>query len=63
MVASLDAQCSILPQGAVVIHGREIVGVGEAEALLAGCTMREKRDCRGWAIIPSLTFDTTLLSP
>jgi hypothetical protein len=52
-VVTMDAQCSILPQGAAAIHGREIAGVGEAEVLLAGDTARETRDCRDWRSSPA----------
>jgi 5-methylthioadenosine/S-adenosylhomocysteine deaminase len=53
-VVTMDADFAVLPDGAVAVRGREIVGVGDTAALAARYTSAETIDCTGCAIIPGL---------
>lgn len=53
-VVTMDPGGNVFPNGAVAVHGHEIVAVGEAAELLERYQARETVDCAGCAIIPGL---------
>ncbi|NWG22029.1 MAG: amidohydrolase [Chloroflexi bacterium] len=53
-VVTMDAAARVFLDGAVAIHGREIVAVGPADELTTRFVARDTVDCRGCAIIPGL---------
>jgi 5-methylthioadenosine/S-adenosylhomocysteine deaminase len=50
----MNALGELIPQGAVVIKGRDIVAVGPADAVLAEWDAPDVVDCGGGAILPGL---------
>lgn len=53
-VVTMDANWSIITNGAVAVHGNHIVAVGPAAELAERYVANETRDCTGHAIIPGL---------
>ena len=53
-VVTMNALGDLVPQGAIVIKGRDIVAVGPADEVLAGWQAAEIVDCQGGAILPGL---------
>lgn len=54
LVVTMNALGEIIPQGAVVIQGQDIVAVGPAEAIRSEWQAAEVVDCRGMVILPGL---------
>ena len=54
LVVTMNALGEIIPQGAVVIKGQDIVAVGPAEAIRSEWQAAEVVDCRGMVILPGL---------
>jgi 5-methylthioadenosine/S-adenosylhomocysteine deaminase len=53
-VVTMNALRDLVPQGAIVIKGCDIVAVGPADEVLAGWQAAEIVDCQGAAILPGL---------
>lgn len=53
-VVTMDAENTVIQDGAVAVRGREIVAVGPARELAARFTAGETVDCGGCAILPGL---------
>jgi 5-methylthioadenosine/S-adenosylhomocysteine deaminase len=53
-VVTMDANWTIIPDGAVAVQGSQIVAVGPASELTDRYAARETLDCAGHAIIPGL---------
>lgn len=54
LVVTMNALGEVIPQGAVVIQGHEIVAIGPEEAIRAEWQAPEVLDCHGMAIVPGL---------
>ncbi len=54
IVVTMDEAGTIIPDGAVAIHGQKIIAVGPAAELNERYAATETRDCNGCAIIPGL---------
>jgi 5-methylthioadenosine/S-adenosylhomocysteine deaminase len=54
LAVTMNALGDLIPQGAVAIRNRDIVGVGSTEAILAEWEAPDVLDCQGAAILPGL---------
>ncbi len=54
LVLTMDADYTLIPDGAVAIVGNQIAAVGPADTLLAGAQADQIMDCRGAAVMPGL---------
>jgi len=54
LLITMNALGEIIPQGALVIQGRDIVALGPTEAILAEWQASDVLDCMGAAIVPGL---------
>ncbi len=54
LVLTMDAECAVIPDGAVAFSGNQIAAVGPTAELLADADADETVDCSGTVIIPGL---------
>jgi 5-methylthioadenosine/S-adenosylhomocysteine deaminase len=53
-VLTMDAEFHAFPEGALAVHGGEIVAVGPTALLLAEVEADERLDCQGRTLIPGM---------